>query len=53
MISHLSVGKHAVEASLFQSVMDNIFKHLKKVSYLHLSPVKHGHAPEDCSRLLD
>jgi len=30
MISHLSVGKHAVEASLFQSVMDNIFKHLKK-----------------------
>lgn len=30
MISHLSVGKHAVEATLFQSVMDSIFKHLKK-----------------------
>ncbi|KAA1138700.1 Condensin complex subunit [Puccinia graminis f. sp. tritici] len=30
MISHLSVGKHAVDAPLFQSVMDNIFKHLKK-----------------------
>ncbi|POW12989.1 hypothetical protein PSHT_07936 [Puccinia striiformis] len=30
MISHLSVGKHAVDAPLFRSVMDNIFKHLKK-----------------------
>ncbi|MBW0471967.1 hypothetical protein O181_011682 [Austropuccinia psidii MF-1] len=30
MISHLSVGKHAVDAPLFQSVMNNIFKHLKK-----------------------
>jgi condensin complex subunit 1 len=36
MISHLSVGKHAVDASLFQSVMDNIFKHLKKVRLLSL-----------------
>ncbi|EGG03609.1 uncharacterized protein MELLADRAFT_109127 [Melampsora larici-populina 98AG31] len=31
MISHLSVGKHAVEAGLFRSVMNSIFKHLKKV----------------------
>lgn len=30
MISHLSVGKHAVEAGLFRSVMNSIFKHLKK-----------------------
>ncbi|KAI8461597.1 condensin complex subunit 1 [Phakopsora pachyrhizi] len=30
MISHLSVGKHAVDSSLFQLVMESIFKHLKK-----------------------
>ncbi|KAI7961534.1 hypothetical protein MJO28_002023 [Puccinia striiformis f. sp. tritici] len=30
MISHLSVGKHAVDVPLFQSVMDNISKHLKE-----------------------
>ncbi|KAG0140938.1 hypothetical protein CROQUDRAFT_664491 [Cronartium quercuum f. sp. fusiforme G11] len=30
MISHLSVGKHAIEVNLFKLVMDQIFKHLKK-----------------------